>query len=485
MSDEQDYVMAYWVKQLCQVQLPVLSGTIKELNAVTRSDDSCAAQLSEIILKDSALTARVLRVANSVYHNPNSTNSINTITRAVVQLGFRGVKAIVLSVMLVESLLRQDARDRMVEWMARGFHTAVQARNLIRCAGDEHTQEEVFITSLLLHLGELAFWAYNNDIVEKLDRQLEPHSTGNSELEREILGATMKDIGRVLVEAWGLGDFLDEALEPGEHPHPATQAVLLGEKICFAIEQGWESQSFCEVLVEVSMFTGKSKEEARKLIEQGTESAAGIAVVYGANKVCHFIPSTLEKKKTPERIILSADFKLQLDVLRDMRMMVDQGVDANTLFQTVVEGIHRGIGLERVALCLLDVRNQSLMAKYILGEDTEEWRDDMSFPVRDQRDNLFAHCLQSRKGLWLQPDHSDGLEPLLNKKVQRLLTVNNLLMAPLYAGNRPVGVVVADRGRKLTLITEDQQESFDHFAQQTGTSLSLLADKKKPSSGKL
>jgi len=53
-SQSQDKHTEKWVKRLGSVQLPVLSGVMKELNAVTQSDDSCVSQLSEIILKDSA-----------------------------------------------------------------------------------------------------------------------------------------------------------------------------------------------------------------------------------------------------------------------------------------------------------------------------------------------------------------------------------------------------------------------------------------------
>ncbi len=91
----------------------------------------CDSHLAEIILKDAALTQKVLRIANSAYNNPSSDNEITTISRAVVQLGFRGIKAISLSVMLIDTLLKKDSQQRMMQWLARGFHSAVQAQNLI------------------------------------------------------------------------------------------------------------------------------------------------------------------------------------------------------------------------------------------------------------------------------------------------------------------------------------------------------------------
>ena len=469
-----------WVKQLSHVQLPVLSGVMQELNAVTQSSETSAAQLSEIILKDSALTTKVLRIANSAYHNPNSENAVTTISRAVVQLGFQGIKAISLSVMMVDSLLKQNTKERMLEWMARGFHTAVQAENLLREAGGNEKEEEVFITSLLLHVGEMAFWSTKSDTVESLDKQLEAGSSGNSELEEQLLGSTMKDITRALAEEWQLGSRLQEALSPGVDPSKATEAVLLGEEISLATEKGWDSQEFRDVLVKASLFSGLGLEKVRTMIEEGADKAAGVALAYGANKICHLIPSTTEKVAPlpEEKKAMKSDPQLQLDILREMGAMVEQMVDVNTLFQMVVEGIHRGIGLERVCICLVDPKVTKMQAKYVLGDNTEDWKTDLNFPIKSDQDNLFAHCLHSRTNLWLRKNVNHSFNHLINKKTERLLDVNNCLISAVYAGSRPIGVIVADRGSKKPIqIDQEQHESFDHFSQQTSMSLAMLAEK--------
>ncbi|MEE8059854.1 MAG: HDOD domain-containing protein [Pseudomonadales bacterium] len=479
MSDQISGNTEYWVKELSNVQLPVLSGVMQELNAVTKSDDSCATQLSEIILKDSALTTKVLRIANSAYNNPSANNSITTISRAVVQLGFQGIKAISLSVMMVDSLLKKNAKKRMLEWMARGFHTAVQAENLLKQIGGNEKEEEVFITSLLLHVGEMAFWSCKSDAAEKLDKKLTAKSDGEPVLETELLGSSMKEITRALAEEWQLGSHLQEALSPSLHPSQATEAVLLGEEISLATEKGWDSQEFRDVLVKASLFSGLGLEDVRKMIEDGAEKAASVAVSYGANKICHLIPSTLEKALQPEPQILRADPQLQLDILREMGAMVEQGVDINTLFQMVVEGLHRGIGLDRVALNLIDPKVTTMQAKYVLGEDTDEWRSDMNFPVKSDQDNLFAHALHSRQSIWLQRNKGHNMQHLLNKKIVRLLDTENCLVSSIYAGSRPIGIIVADRGKKGPDIDQEQQESFDHFTQQTSMSLAMLAANRK------
>ncbi len=478
MTEKENNNTEKWVKHLSSIQLPALSGVMQELNTVTQSDDSCAAQLSEIILKDSALTTKVLRIANSAYHHPTSTNAITTISRAVVQLGFQGIKAISLSVMLVDSLLKENTKERMLEWMARGFHTAIQAENLLKQSGGNEKEEEVFITSLLLHVGEMAFWTSRSDITNKLDEKLEKGSVGDAQLEQSLLGSTMKEITKAIAEEWQLGDHLQAALSPGHRPSKSTEAVLLGEEISFATEKGWDSQEFRDVLVKASLFSGLGLQDVRKLIEQGAEQAASVAVTYGANKACNFIPSPSEKPAKPESKGMVSDPQLQLDILREMGAMVEQMVDINTLFQMVIEGIHRGIGLERVTLCLIDPKVRTMTAKYILGENIEEWRSDMMFPVISEQDNLFAYSLHNRKSIWLNQSRPHNYNHLLNKKMKRLMDTENCLISSIYAGNRPIGLIVADRGQDGIQISAEQHESFDHFSQQTNMSLAMLAAKR-------
>lgn len=478
MSDIELKGTEQWVKHLSSVQLPVLSGVMQELNAVTQNSESSAAQLSEIILKDSSLTTKVLRIANSAYHHPSSSNAITTISRAVVQLGFQGIKAISLSVMLIDSLLKDDSKERMMEWMGRGFHTAVQAENMLKQAGGSEKEEEVFITSLLLHVGEMAFWTSRSAITGKLDQKLKKGSTGDAEIEQALLGSTMKEITKSIAEEWQLGSNLQSALAPGHTPSKSTEAVLLGEEISFATEKGWDSQEFKDALVKASLFSGLGLKDVRKLIEQGAEQAASVAITYGANKICKFIPNPSAKPNKEEIVVITSDPQLQLDILREMGAMVENNIDINTLFQMVVEGIHRGVGLERVTLCLIDPKITTMTAKYLLGDDVEEWRSDMQFPVKSEQDNLFAYCLHSRNNIWIKRKQEHSFSHLINKKASRLIDTDNCMMSSIYAGNRPIGLIVADRGKNGVAITDDQHDSFEHFSQQTNASLAMLAAKR-------
>ncbi len=461
-----------WVTRLSKAELPVLGGVMRDINRLTKESDTSVRQLSEVILKDAGLTTKVLRLANSVHFNPQPDQEVTTISRAVLKLGFQGIKAICLSVMLIDSLLKKGSKQRMMEWMARGFHAAVQAEQLV-AGRDKQMKEDVFVAALLLHLGDMAFWSCRGSEITELEQAL-VNRKGSTTLEQTVLGTTLHSVTQQLANLWQLGATLEEAISDGPADTVAAQAVRLGEEISAAAEQGWESEALETVLDKVAAFSGQTRSDARQMLLRGAEEAASVALSYGANKVCNYIPSTADAQ-APKGRNTRADPQLQLNILRELAVMINEHVDVNTMFQMVVEGVHRGVGFERVALFLIDPKKKLLQAKYALGEDSTAWREKLTFAIKTEQDNLLAYCLHSRQILWMRPDKPAQLKHLIDAKTAALVAVNNCVIAPLYAGSRQIGIVLADRNLDGDAIEQDQYDSFCHFAQQANMGLAMLA----------
>jgi len=463
-----------WVTRLSRNELPVLSEVMREINRLASGSDTNVNQLSAVILRDAALTAKVLRLANSAYFNPQGGQEATTISRAVVKLGFQGIKAISLSVMLIDSLLKKGAKQRMLEWLARGFHAAVQAERLVAMR-DKSMKEDVFIAALLVHVGDMAFWSCRGEQMQELEHILGVER-GNADYERDVLGTTLREITQQLASVWQLGDTLQEALDDNECDTFAAQAVRLGDEISLAAECGWDSPEVTAVLEKVAAFSGQSIAEARQAMLKSAEDAAAVALNYGANKACNYIPSTSDAP--PSVRTSKANPQLQLNILRELATMISENVDVNTLFQTVVEGVHRAIGFERVALLLIDPRKKMLVAKYALSEEGAGWRESLQFSIKGEQDNLLSYCLHSRQLLWMQPNKPGHLKHLRDERSAKLLALDNCVIAALYASSRQIGVLVADRTLDGDPIEQEQYESFCHFAQQANMGLSMLAERR-------
>ena len=59
-----------WIKRLSDSGMPVFAHTAGDISRVSDSEESSAAELARVVLQDAAMTAKLLRVANSPIFNP-------------------------------------------------------------------------------------------------------------------------------------------------------------------------------------------------------------------------------------------------------------------------------------------------------------------------------------------------------------------------------------------------------------------------------
>lgn len=473
-----------WLNKLTRQNMPVVGKVIAELNSLTGSDEADVNQLAEVILRDPNLTSHILRVANSVHYN-HSNYPINTVSRAVVLIGFKGMRAVCISLLLIDSLLKNGAKDRLLQLMAQGIHAASQARDLVKFH-NEDAAEEVFIAALLFHLGEMAFLA-NEKITDLNADLLDSNANVRKDAMERLLGTSFKAITRGLAKHWKLGETLEQSLYPGREPSEKVRAVVIGERMSRAALKGWDSSAAKKVMDEVAEYANLDSEQTLKLVQESAERAAEVALHYGAAEACPLIPGKNLKYKSAkdERVdaqkILRGDAQLQLNILRELTTAAAEKADVSTIFQMVLEGMHRGIGIERVAVAF--IQRHFAKAKYVLGEGTDTWRTAFDFDVGPYSENIFTHAIATNGTLWIDQAFLIENEHLFTSDIVRHLGKYQSFIFVLKVGDRTPALFYADRGNYGGKLSSEQFESFRHFATQAQMNLNLLSqtNKKKTS----
>lgn len=471
-----------WVNKLCRQDMPVVGEVIRELSTLAGSDDVEVHQLAEVILRDPNLTSHVLRIANSVHYN-YSGYPINTVSRAIVLIGFKGMRAICISSLIIDNFLKKGPRERLLQMMARALHAAAQARKLMLLLEDSRA-EEAFIAALLFHLGEMAFWASDyTPSAEETEALSHADPAARKEAMETYLGTSFKAITLELAKQWRLGETLEKSLYPGSSPDTTVTAVLLGERLSRAALRGWDSPEVRDVMEQMAAFVNKTAVETREIVQDTAEQAVDIARTYGTEAVSRLIPSknqaspaTLgEANEVAKAPVLSpGDPELQLKLLRELSLAATDIADVNTIMQMVIEGIHRGIGLPRVAVGF--VKKDRLKAKYVLGENTEHWREKFAFDVGADNGNLFVAALQRGPTTWVRKSdivaHPEWHPLLMTEVIGR----HESFVGVLTLGNARVGYFYADaKGHELN---EQQYEGFRHFVSQAQMNLMLLSQRR-------
>lgn len=288
MLVEQKHSLEDWVHFLSKEQMPALAETVQKLNRLTTDDDSRVSQLTEQILKDPSLTSRVLQVANCVMYKGVG-GSIKTITRAIVMLGFTTIRDIALSMQILDNILKHNPSRHLMVQIANSFHAAMQARGML-VNGKSNEQEEVFISTLLLHFAELSMLSRDDEISRKLNFLIEQNQVLPNEAALEVMGCGFNDLSLALAKQWELGDILLQALTVPAFPSRPVQAVLLGDELSQVAPMGWNAEPVKNVIKKIAKYRNVSFKDAQEDIKQVAALAHEMAVHYGAAKVRHLIP---------------------------------------------------------------------------------------------------------------------------------------------------------------------------------------------------
>lgn len=449
-----------WLGRLNATELPVLGGVISTLNKLTDSDDTHVKQLSELILKDSNLTSQLLRVANSIHYNPGGSR-ITTVTRAIVQVGFEGVKNICISLMLVDNLLSGQPRERLLHVMALAFHAALQARAMTEASNSDDS-EQVFIAALLFHVGEMAVWSKGGTQADELDRLL-LEGVKESDACEQVLGMQFKSLTRALVQSWRLSPLL-EAVMRSSTAHPLAKSVLLANRLVAATEFGWDSKPVKTLLQQVADYRNVSVERATNDALHAASLAEEFSRLFG-------VPvSGVEDEQVKLGVkVGQPDTGLQMQVLKKLSGGMRSGLDFSGIFQLVVEGLYLGVAFARVAVVLK--LQDKLVARFCAGKNEKLWRK--KFVLNASEVNFFTEVLNYKTLQHFNRDRLQKCSHLFTDSVQELIDCKPCVVAPVMMNNRVGGIYYVDNdGAEITL---DQIESLEFFVQQAQMMLQSAA----------
>jgi putative nucleotidyltransferase with HDIG domain len=189
-------------------ELSSLPQTLSEVLRVVRDDNASTRDLAEVLSRDPALTAKVLRIVNSPYYGAG--REITTMPQAVMTLGMRAVSALALSTSIYDlSGKWQVTIDRQRFWR-HSLEVAMAARMIARESGYAYP-EEAFICGLLHDIGILIL---EKSFPEKFERIWKQAEAGEdiAELEERIWGTNHARVGQFLLEQWGLPSVICDAV---------------------------------------------------------------------------------------------------------------------------------------------------------------------------------------------------------------------------------------------------------------------------------
>ncbi|MHB1352361.1 MAG: HDOD domain-containing protein [Thiobacillus sp.] len=485
---------------------PALSEAIGAINRIAASDREGVNELSNNILKDFALTNKLLRLANVAFYNQVGGGSISTISRAVVILGFDAVRSIALSLILFDNLENKAHAQQLKEEFVKLLYAGMLAREM---AGKAQVAdvEEAFIGAMLHKLGRMLAMFYFPEETALIAHRIAAEGLGDARVSSEVLGVSFENLGIGIARSWGFPDQLVQSMKKlpeGKLRRSAAGADRLralagfSNALCEAILDTPDSERgkalakisgrFGEVvpigveqLVEVmeksmqdiaqfalavnvnlkqSDFARQASKWAgmRMPAAQGTQ--AGGADARAAVEAQAALESTMLHEHAP---ILdgasgaaapesaprsSAESQTVLSSgLQDVgNSLIDDNVSINDILRMILEAMYTGMGFDHVVLCIKDGRRNAMCGKFGFGDGVQDLIRAFDFPLTAPAD-VFLVALQQNADILITDIDDARIATRIPDWYRTRIPARTFALFPIIVRGKAVGLIYADRAR--------------------------------------
>lgn len=185
-----------------------LPDVVVRVMALLNARDSEPAAIEQQIGCDQVLVAKMLGLVNSPFYGLS--HSVRSIRDAIMVLGFRGLRSLLLASSAAEHL-KLDYSIYGFEDRGLFKHSMVvgtAARELAKQLGfDVNEREELFISGLLHDIGKMLLLPYLQRQKAKLEGPL------HCAMEAELIGTDHAEAGALVAAKWGLSELVQEIIK--------------------------------------------------------------------------------------------------------------------------------------------------------------------------------------------------------------------------------------------------------------------------------
>lgn len=230
---------------------------VQHVDEVTKRADCTnsysAEQLGSSILKDYALTAKLLRIINSTYASRFG-GKIYSIQHAIVFLGFDRIRAMALSTSLFKVRGNKQHADRVTESAIQSVVSGEIARELHQAAGIDDP-EQAKVCAMFRNLGRHLVLVYLPESFDQIVELSEREKISLSQASDRILGLTFEKLGVGIAQRWNLPSKMISAMALGKVK--ADRPLREVEKLAALADL---SNQLCEVVSNASSLEACSED---------------------------------------------------------------------------------------------------------------------------------------------------------------------------------------------------------------------------------
>jgi HD-like signal output (HDOD) protein len=477
-------------------EFPALSNTISEINKIVASQSESTSKLTKTILQDVALTNRLLKLVNTVSYGQFG-GKINTISKAVVILGFETVRNVAMTLILLEFLQNKSQAVSLRDEVIGSFFAGLVASRL-SSGRNVRDAEEAMICAIFQNLGKLLAKFYFFDQCQEID-QLVVQGIPENKAAHQVLGISFNDLGQGIARHWNFPDRLlagmqSLASERIRKPHGELDylniTVNLANELCQAVSSvktSDKSKALQRLADRYSAGITVDEKQLTLALDEGLQEIAIRAGILNLptgqspllKTVAEWTDSKVEAPAiAPEEDVLQGITSLDTAVeagetetarhdpesilsagIQDVTNTLVEDFNLNDVLQMVLETMYRGMNFHRVLIFVRDSKANMMRARFGFGMDIDRVLTKLQFPAPFQPD-VFHVALEKGVDIVIEDVTADNIASKIPAWHREAVHAQCFLLLPVSINGRAIGLFYADMETANSLKVTPRQLSL-------------------------
>lgn|GEM_PF-903004 len=452
---------------------------------------SSASELANIILKDYALTNKLLKLVNSAFYGLVA-GKVATVTRAVVLLGYDNVRLAAISLVLFDHFKSKSTARDLKDATVSSFWCGLIAKEIAKMQF-MIDPEEAFICALLHQLGKLLTIYHMPHEYREIKFRITQEHTKEMQAVKEVLGVTYRALGLAVARQWNFPESIfntmvslsTEELEnksqridplcalanftralcriidtvPLDRRDAAVESLLdryhryivistrqLQALMASCLDNLYKHADALQFSVEESDFlkrlsgatvspcNGIAHNDGHCAVQPGTESGQLFRLTGGDETSASMASPGNEDAVS---IIMGG--------LQEVSSAMMGEHDINDIALMSLEIMYRALQCQRVILFIHESRSKLMEARYGYGSGVQRLVGKVKFGVAAaSRDDLFAQAIQNGKDLIVDDAHAPELHRLIPTWYRKTIDAKAFVFMPVSYQNVCVGAYYGD-----------------------------------------
>lgn len=450
---------------------PAMSHAVSRIQAMAASDNESVGAIADEILKDVALSNKLLRVVNSAYYARGG--GISTISRAVTLIGFNGLRNMAMGLVLLEGMQDKAHADVLTGEFLRALMAASIAREL---TGSNRDGEETFIGAMFQDLGRLLAMYYFPKEATQV-QTLQHASAGKlseDSASTRVLGLSYAGLGMGVAKLWDLPADIRRYMhkpvgEPPTRPPADVQdqlrwTALAANRLADTLLQE-DQKRRAEQLDGVRKLFAQALSTTPPEMQMAMEAARSKVVDLAAAMELQTIPGSIAARllqaqgagesdtNTPAPVAMptlddACGRNLSLDdrlaaALSDIDTALAQGQALKDVLLMVLVTLQKAVGLSHAVFCMRDPKTDTLTGRFGVGAGVEAIVQAFRVPLGAGASDLLQAVCARGADTWIANAATSHLTERLPAWYRQQVRATALLLLPMRLNDKPFALIYA------------------------------------------